>query len=474
MFLDIDKKPAAAIAAIDDSGERVTYGELAGAACYVSGLLPPRELVFCLCENRAGALAGYIALYQNKDVPLLLDAAADKELLRLLMELYGPSYLWLPERMAGEFPVEAVGSYKGFVLAKTPYNAPKMHDGLSFLLSTSGSTGTPKLVRHRYGNLEANARAVAGIFGWDARERGICHLPIQYTMGLNVINSHLYAGAAVLLTKSSLTSSAFWDFISEQKGTNFTGVPYSYEILFKLRFMKRELPYLRTLASGGGKLPEDRFAALAEYAAGTGRRFFSTFGTTETSARMAFLPPEMAMLKVGSIGRAIPGGELWLLDDSGSVIGNTEAEGELCCSGPNVTMGYANSRGDLSRGDELNGVYHTGDIARRDRDGCYYIIGRRQRFLKLFGHRVSLEQCEMLIGAEFASDCACIGSDPCAGSGERMKIFLTDQSIAEQVRAFLSEKTGLPRSVFSVSALDEIPRNQSGKIDYPELKELNT
>ena len=102
-------------------------------------------------------------------------------------------------------------------------------------------------------------------------------------------------------------------------------MPYSYEIMMKLKFTRMVLPDLRTLSEGGGKLTDDMFKALAEYAEKAGKRFCATFGTTETSARMAYLPPEMARLKTGSIGKAIPEGELFLLDVNGNEIEEPEA-----------------------------------------------------------------------------------------------------------------------------------------------------
>ena len=121
----------------------------------------------------------------------------------------------------------------------------------------------------------------------------------------------------------------YWQFIKEQKGTNFTGVPFSYEILNRLRFFRMDLPYLTTMAEGGGKLSDTLFSAFANYAAEKGKRFFATFGTTETTARLAFLDPEKATQKCGSIGKAIPEGKLYLVDENGNEITKPDTEGEL-------------------------------------------------------------------------------------------------------------------------------------------------
>ena len=463
MLFDIDKKPSSSFAAIDDAGGQLTYGEIVNLRGELAKLLPERELVFCLCENRVGALAGFLSLYDCKDVCLLLSAHIDKALLSALDESYSPSYYWMPEANLKEFGYEVIYNYKGYVLGKTGKTTPAMHPSLSMLMTTSGTTGSPKLVRHKYGNIESNARNVSKVFGWTTEERGIIDLPMQYTMGLNVINSHLSAGATVLLIEANLMSPLYWKFIKEQKGTNFTGVPFSYEILNRLRFGKMDLPYLKTMAEGGGKLPDNMFKIFAELSVEKGFRFFATFGTTETSARLAYLPPKDAVSHIGSIGHAIPEGRLTLVDENGNEIEGADVEGELRYEGPNVTMGYGTCIEDLQKGDEFCGVYMTGDLARRDKDGYYYIVGRKKRFLKLFGLRVSLDQCERIISEHFNTECACTGND------EQMKIYITVESIKDDVKVYISEKTGLMAKSFAVNVIESIPRFESGKINYRQL-----
>ena len=464
MLFDIDKKPSDHLAALDDAGGQLTYGEIVSLRRELSDYLPARELVFCLCENKVGSLAGFLALYDCKDVCLLLNATIDKGLLDALYATYHPSYFWMPASKSHEYPYKIVYSYKDYVLCKTGNNAPAMHPELSMLMTTSGTTGSPKLVRHKYGNIESNARNVASVFGWTTEERGIVDLPMQYTMGLNVINSHLYAGAIVLLLSSNLMSPLFWKFIKENKGTNFTGVPFSYEVLNRLRFNRMDLPYLTTLAEGGGKLSDTLFKTFADYAGEKGKRFFATFGTTETSARLAFLRPEAAVTHIGSIGKAIPEGTLTLVDEDGNEINEPDVDGELRYEGPNVTMGYGTCVDDLLKGDEFCGTYYTGDIAKKDADGYYYIVGRKKRFLKLFGLRVSLDQSERIIKEHFGIECACTGDD------SKMRIYITDDNLKEDVKKLISEKTGLISTSFEVKVLDTIPRFESGKINYRELQ----
>ena len=463
MFLNIDTQNKASVALIDDEGKQLTYGRLAEEMISVGTLVAPRTVGFILCKNTVGAMVGYLGFIEKGAVPLNLSSKIDRTLLKELIETYTPAWLWVPEETVAEFPYEATCTRYGYVFLKTGNQPYPIHDDVQFLMTTSGSTGSPKLVRYKKGNLEANARNVAKAFGWTAAERPVCDLGMQYTMGLNVINTHLYVGATVLLTTYNLLSGDFWDYIRSQKATNFTGVPFSYDIFHRLHFERMDLPYLTTLSEGGGKLTDARFRELAEYAHRTGKRFIASFGTTETSARMACLPPELALTKTGSIGRAIPEGRLFLIDENGKELTDPIAEGEMCYCGPNVTMGYAVCKDDLKKEDDFRGVYHTGDLARRDEDGCYFVTGRLSRFLKLLSYRVSLDQCERLIQQEFNIDCACSGTD------QRMNIYLTDGKNKKEILDYISKKTNLFKNLFKIFVIPEIIRNDSGKIRYKEL-----
>ena len=463
MFLNLDQHDQKKTAIKDDSGYQLTYAEVCGLIEEFAALKLPRCVIFSLCENCAGSLIGYMAFENNGQVPLLLSVSLDEGLRSNLDQAYQPSYYWVPERKVQELGGEKVYAACGYVLLRTAWEPYPLNEKLSMLLTTSGSTGSPKLVRHKYGNLEANAENVAKVFGWTTEEVGICDLPMNYTMGLNVINSHLTAGASVLMVKASLMDPDFWEFVRVNGGTSFCGVPFSYEIMRRIGFDKMDLPKLYTLAEGGGKLTDKMFRWIASYAKDNGKRFCATFGTSETSARMAFLDPELALEKIGSMGKAIPNGELFLIDEVENEDGTVS--GELGYRGPNVTMGYALCKEDLMKGDEFCGEYHTGDIAKRDKDGFYFIIGRKGRFLKLFGLRVSLDETERILKTQFpAADIVCTGDD------KRMNIFTTDGTLKEQIIPFISAKTNLHNSAFKVFVIDKIPRNDYGKVKFAELE----
>jgi acyl-coenzyme A synthetase/AMP-(fatty) acid ligase len=202
------------------------------------------------------------------------------------------------------------------------------------------------------------------------------------------------------------------------------------------------------------------FNDFAEYAERTGKKFIATYGQTEGTARMAYLPAEFAKTKIGSIGKAIPNGNLFLIDDIGDEILNPDVPGQMVYSGLNVTLGYAYSGDDLQKGDERNGVLPTGDIAVKDKEGFFYIVGRISRFLKLYGVRIGLDELEHLIVQNFGVETVCTGDD------EKMKIYVTNKDILEEVASFVLHKTSLYHQAFEVVYIPTIARNDVGKIIY--------
>lgn len=458
------------IAAIDDNNQKVTYEQLQMISKEIGKLIPKRALVFSLCENSIGSLLGYVACQINHIVPLLLNCHIDFAQLKMLMQTYRPQYIFLPEHMKDKFETYPyVWQDYGYCMLQTEYAAPALlHPELALLLSTSGSTGSPKLVRQSYKNVFSNAEAIASYLELNEQEKPITTLPMNYTYGLSIINSHLLAGACIIMTNRSLMEKEFWTVFKEQAATSFGGVPYTYEILKKLRFQRMDLPSLKTMTQAGGKLSLQLHKEFAEYALEKGIHFIVMYGQTEATARMSYLPHEKALEKYGSMGIAIPGGAFSLIDAEGGCINEPDAVGELVYEGENVTLGYAECPEDLQKGDERNGVLHTGDMAKRDAEGYYYIVGRKKRFLKIYGNRVNLDEVERMLTAAYPDmEFACIGVD------DHMQIFMTGcgEQQCESIRDFAAEKTGLNRIAFEVRKIAEIPKNEAGKKLYSELSD---
>lgn len=452
-------------AVIDDYGVELSYSELNVECSELAGDIGRRCLVMCFCTNTLGSLLGYVAFLNSGIVPIMVDADLNRELLSDLKDKYKPQYYWLPDNKADDIDGWKICDLHGYTLVRSEYEEEfPLYGDLALLLTTSGSTGSPKLVRQSYANIKSNARSIAEYLELDENERPITTLPMNYTYGLSIINSHLLVGAEIVLTGHTLMQKEFWQTFKSRGATSFGGVPYTYEMLDKLRFFRMELPSLKTMTQAGGKLSVELHKKFAEYALNSGRKFVVMYGQTEATARMAYLPPDKALEKCGSMGIAIPGGKFTLADADGKAVADPDVVGELIYEGDNVTLGYAECGADLEKGDERHGVLQTGDMAKRDADGYYYIVGRKKRFLKIFGSRVNLDETERILKKHFPDlDCAVGGVD------DKMYVFVAGKNGNDGIKKFLSETLGFFQSAFTVIDIDAIPRNEAGKTLYSAL-----
>ena len=420
MIFDIDKY-GSKFAIIADDGRKLTYAELGGLVSERAKSLQRGVLQFCMCRNTIESIVEYLACLGAGAPVVMLDATKDAETIENLREIYQPGIT-------------------------------KCHPDLAVCLTTSGSTGSPKLVRLTQRNIIANAESIAQYLRIDANERPITMLPMYYSYGLSIINSHLLKGATILLTDKSYAQREFWNFLRENEATSMSGVPYTWEMLRRLRFMRMDLPSVRTMTQAGGKLNAEIALEYIRWAKSIGKQFIVMYGQTEATARMSYLPWERAEEKYASIGVAIPQGEFSLAED-----------GELIYQGENVSMGYAECAEDLMKGDENHGVLHTGDISRVDEDGFYYITGRKKRFVKVWGNRCNLDQVEQLV-KPITTTCACAGVD------DHITVFVTKGGLEKEIKELLAFKTGLNPIAFAVKVIDAIPVKDSGKIDYQLLQ----
>ena len=457
------------IAVISDRSESLTYGQLSEEVERMAAAFPRRGLVFTLCENLLGSFVGYVAC-MNKHIPqVLLDGSKDLELVQRLIGIYQPECIWMPTARVEEIGGKVIYKYQEYSLLSMTYDTPlankAINSELLLCLTTSGSTGSPKLVRLSERNLQSNAESIAEYLNITESERPVTSLPMFYSYGMSVINSHLIKGATILLTDKTVMQREFWNFIKEHRATSIAGVPYTYDMLRRLRFFRMDLPDLKTMIQAGGKLNAAYVREFVEFAGQNGREFIVMYGQTEAAPRMSYLPFDKAIKKNASIGIAIPGGELSVVDADGKVIDAPDVEGELLYKGENVCLGYAEVRKDLMKGDENHGVLHTGDIARRDADGFFYITGRMKRFVKVWGNRTNLDATEQLVKA-ITPDCACAGVD------DLITVFVTEEGLEEQIKNLLVEKTGFNPRAFQVRVIEQIPVKTSGKTDYPELQKM--
>ncbi|MDH2431299.1 AMP-binding protein [Pokkaliibacter sp. MBI-7] len=445
------------VAVISAEGEILTYQQIASETDTFFPPMSRKELVLLVADNSPASLIAYLASLRTGRAVMLQPATIGADRLDDLITCYQPDWLWHAGSLTSLQYDEAGRSL--------------LHPELAVLLSTSGSTGSPKQVRLSYTNIHANAHSIASYLQLTPHERPLAHLPMSYSYGLSVINSHLLVGATVLLTADSMMERRFWQFCREQQATSLSGVPYHYEMLERLRFQRMDLPALITLTQAGGRLASDKVKAWAEWSRNNGKCFIPMYGQTEATARISYLPAERVLEFPQCIGIAIPDGQLQLQDEDGAEITAVDQPGELIYQGPNVMMGYASGRDDLMRGNETPAL-STGDIACRNSRGLYYIVGRKKRFIKLFGVRTSLDEVEQRLRQQWAATNT-LGVEyvACCGQDQQLCIAVAGKGIAADVlQLSASQYLGVHQSVVQVKVLEELPVTEAGKINYVLLQ----
>lgn len=426
------------LAVVTPDGLEVTYTELATRVAEVANRLgTTRRLVLITATNDLDPLVTYLAALAGGH-PVLLTGPDGRHRDRLI-EAYDPDVLLdrdgLRERRRG--------------------SAHTLHPDLAVLLSTSGSTGSPKLVRLSAGNLQANAESIATYLDIRDTDRAAAMLPMHYCYGLSVINSNLLRGAALLLSNDSVVDECFWTRLRTHGGTSLHGVPYTFELLDRVGFATMDLPALRYVTQAGGAMAPERVRELALRGERDGWRLFVMYGQTEATARMAYLPPELAATHPETVGIPVPGGSFEILPS------DVPGQGELIYRGPNVMLGYAETTEDLALGRTTDAL-PTGDLARRTEDGLYQLTGRAAGFIKICGLRIDPRHVEQILAGHGHRAA-------CTGAGDVLVVATLSRGLSAAV---VGQHVGLPASQVRVFAVDELPRLPTGKIDYPTVGQL--
>ncbi len=274
----------------------LTYGELADRVADLRERLgTTRRLVLVSGANDVDAVVAYLAALAGGHPAILVPGDNPKNVASVAAA-YDPDVLL----QHGELVELRSGTVHD------------LHPDLALLLSTSGSTGSPKLVRLSHDNVASNAEAIASYLDIRTDDLAATTLPMHYCYGLSVINSHLAAGASLLLTDLSVVDGCFWDAVRDYGVTSFAGVPYTFDLLDRVGFEKFDLPSLRYVTQAGGRLAPERVRKYAALGRRRGWDLFVMYGQTEATARMAYLPPDLALTSPGSIGVPIPGGSFSL------------------------------------------------------------------------------------------------------------------------------------------------------------------
>ena len=293
-------------------------------------------------------------------------------------------------------------------------------------------------------------------------------LPVSYVYGLSVVNSHLLAGGSLLLPAGSMFQRGYWDFLEACGVTSFCGVPYTYEILDWLRILSRPWKKLRLLTQAGGAMSRDMKQKLLEWIYDRRHQGITThlavmYGQTEATARMSTFFLDQHPDKLDSVGRAVPGGVFQIKN------GDHTGAGDIYYRGANVCLGYEMERADLLGNAAIwrqsAGLLDTGDVGRLDDEGYLYITGRKKRFIKCNGVRISLDELERSIENRWKVPVVCIAKV----SNEQLTLFIRTEDFGNLDRVELEgylRQLGITKGQCQVRKVREFHYCDNGKIDY--------
>jgi acyl-coenzyme A synthetase/AMP-(fatty) acid ligase len=442
-------EPSEAVAFIKPDLEPVTYEEFHRLIEVFSARLSERKgLVGICCDGHFSQYVAYISALRCGVPAVLMQPGQTAESTGLTL---GSLYVPATDDLV---PVSST-------------RPPVCHEDLAVLLSTSGSTGAEKWVRLSYANLAANAASIAEYLSLAPNDCAPMSLPLQYSYGMSVLNSHLAVGATLALSEGSVVSDDFWAFFKNAGCTSFAGVPHSFQLMDQAKVRTDHLGRLRYMTQAGGRLAPESVLRWAKRSRSEGWDFFVMYGQTEAAPRISYLPPEYALQSPSAVGIPVPGGEIRIADDTGAPVPDGET-GELIYIGANTMMGYALEDADLAKPQGTNEL-RTGDIARRLPNGMYEIVGRRSRFVKMFGLRISLDEVEKKLES--------LGVSAVCGSHEdRMHVLVetgdAGENDLERVRRELVAWLELPENSFSVVSIDAVPRRRNGKVDTAAVEKI--
>lgn len=441
------------VAIVCPDGRQISYRELAERADgYARQFARKRSLLAIEMRNDLEAIAAYLgALRSGSPAILMAEGGISPE--HPIIANFRPEKMVLCRDTAWEVAVRDERS-----------DEDEFHPDLAVMLSTSGTTGSPKLVKLSATNLHENARSIAEYLEITPERRAATNLPLHYSYGLSVLNSHLFTGASIVLTELSVVDEEFWQLVRREQVTDLPGVPHTYELFEKVGLRSDPPESLKVMTQAGGCLPPNLVRDYAEFARSRGIRFFVMYGQTEATARMAYLPPERTLENAECIGVPIPRGKFEIRDEAGNVIRKPGVAGELVYQGPNVMMGYGLKREDLAVAAKISELL-TGDIAQWTEAGFVKIVGRSSRFSKIAGLRIGLDDVERILRESGRRAYA-------AGNDEFIAVAITDGSDAATARKLLAERCKLPTHHLVVFNLEGPPTLPSGKIDYVRIRTM--
>jgi len=412
MFRNYFKKNKKRIAIIEASNnKRWTYKDLLIEIDRFNTYIEKNSLVILIGTYSFFSIIGYLGCLsvRNKSTTILIDETFNKDLIDNIISKYKPNYIFYPDNYKFKMNFYKNDFFENYILSKTFNKKTKINLENKLLLTTSGTTGSSKLVRLSTKNLLTNAKSIIKSLSIKKSHTAMTTMPIGYSYGISILNSHFFSGAKIILNKNNIFQKNFWEYFNKYKVNSLNGVPAFYEYIKKLKLEKLNLKNLLYISQAGGKMEYKTKKYIFNYCKNLNIKFYIMYGQTEASPRISCFEVSKYPKKINSVGKSIESVNIEINKEK-----NTKTVkkmvGEIFIKGRNVCLGYANNIKDLKKGDENKGFLKTGDIGYLDNDKFLYINGRINKFTKLFGYRINLDDIEKFLSKK-KFICKCWGDD---------------------------------------------------------------
>ena len=470
--------------AVRERGHEITYAELAGRAGgfarRLEGLgVGAGDRVAIIAPRGAAPAAVILAVQALGAVAVVVnDRLRVRQLEHILRDIEAKALVCSPEAMARSGVAPTMPAVVLDISEAPPSAAfvpvSRESGDLAHIIYTSGSTGLPRGVMHTHGSITAGVATVASYLGLRPDDRVAALIAFSSVYGLNQLYCTLSVGASLVIEQSVFAADTVASLRSEQV-TVAAGVPPLWLQLLAVPGFSESMPELRQLQNAGGHLPVTAVKQLR--AAQPQAALFLQYGMTETW-RGTFLPPAEVDRQPGSMGRPIPGVEIVVVRDDGTVCADGET-GELVQSGPTLASGYwraPSSQGEVFRAHPLRPAeraVYSGDFVRRDSDGLLHYVGRHDRVIKTQGHRIGPDEvADVLFASGQVAEAMVAGEDD-AERGQRVVawVVLTTEGSLQQLRRFCRGELPLHMQPSRIEVRESLPRLASGKYDLAALRE---
>jgi len=463
----------------------LTYPEFVGKLETLSSVVynryGTRKKFLLMADNTPFFIISYLSIIYSGNIAVLVETKMSKTDLTQICETSSLSGAFVQNKFSKNFEGLKVAIINETILDEISDKnlflnpIPDMQgDDIAVIIFTSGSTGTKKGVMLTHKNLITNTGSIIEYLGLDETDRMCVVLPFFYCYGASLLHTHLRSGGSIVLNQKPFLGSVIND-IDTYQCTGFAGVPSTYQILInKTRFLQLKFPSLRYFTQAGGQLPNRYIKIITEHF--PEKKFYVMYGATEATARLSYLPPELVITKMGSIGKGIPGVTLAVLDQNGHVVKHSEM-GEIAAKGDNIMKGYYND----PEGTEAvlkNGWLYTGDLATIDDDGFIYVVGRSKNIIKSGGYRISPNEIENeILSLEKFKGCVVFGI-PDEIMGEAVVAVIQAPNTVDQhdlrreIVAYCNQRLPSYKVPKKIYFIDEFPLNSSNKMDLAALKEI--